>query len=122
MKFKSSRTVVLSGMGHHLVFTKGQTLFVPPVLHTHAMTEGLEAVPDQGETAPEAAQPVDDTARIEAIKQAMRQIAERNNSDDFDGSGTPKVRAIENLTGGVKPVDNKERQALWGEVVASVGT
>ena len=121
MKFTSTRKLTLSGMGHVIKFDKGDVLFVPTALHQKALAEGLEPQVGEGESALKPAQTVDDSLRIEAIKDAMRQIAERNSSDDFDAAGTPKLRAIETLTGGPKPVDGKERQALWAEVVASVG-
>lgn len=50
----------------------------------------------------------------------MQLIAERNRSDDFTAGGIPKIKAIEALTDGQKPVDTREHQALWAEVVASV--
>ncbi len=121
MKFTSSRKLVLEGFGHVLVFGKGDTLFVPPALHQRAVEQGLEPVLLEGEEAPKAPKTPDDAARITAIKDAMRAIAERNSADDFTAGGLPKVRAIEALTGGVRPADTKEHQALWAEVVASVG-
>lgn len=121
MKFKSTRKITLAGFGHVVNFDKGQTLFVPPALHQEAMAQGLDPVVGEGETAPKAPKQFDDSARLDAIRAAMQQIAERNNSDDFDAAGTPKLRAIENITGGHKPVDGKERQSLWVEVIASVG-
>lgn len=119
MKFTSSRKILIAAMGHAVWFEKGDTHFLPPALHQVALEQGLEALPDDGETAPVRAPATDDTARVEAIKAAMRAIAEKNNPDDFDAGGTPKVRAIENLTGGMKPTDAKERAALWAEVINS---
>ena len=121
MKFTSSRKLTLTGFGHVISFQKGDTLFVPPALHQEALAQGLEPVAEQGEATPTAAPRLDDSGRIEAIKAAMHQIAQRNDAGDFDAAGTPKLRAIESLTGGAKPVDSKERQSLWAEVVASVG-
>lgn len=121
MKFTSSRKLTLTGFGHVISFRKGDTLFVPPALHQEALAQGLEPVAEQDEATPTAAPRLDDSGRIEAIKAAMHQIAQRNDAGDFDAAGTPKLRAIENLTGGAKPVDSKERQSLWAEVVASVG-
>ena len=120
MKFTSPRKILVAAMGHAVWFDKGATHFLPPALHQAALEQGLEAVPEDGEAAPERAASPDDSARVEAIKAAMRAIAEKNSADDFDAGGTPKVRAIENLTGGLKPADAKERAALWAEVVRSV--
>lgn len=120
MKFTSSRKLVLAGMGHVVTFQKGDTLFVPPILHQEALAQGLE--PEDGSLELRASKAPDDSSRVEAITTAMKMIAERNSADDFDAAGIPKVRAIEALTGGVKPADNKERLALWAEVLASVGT
>ena len=121
MKFTSPRKLILTGFGHVISFNKGDTLFVPPALHQEALAQGLEPATADGESAPVAAPRPDGTGRIEAIKAAMVQIAQRNDAGDFDAAGTPKLRAIENLTGGAKPVDGKERQSLWAEVVAAVG-
>ena len=120
MKFTAHRKITLAGMGHAIPFNKGDTLYVPPALRQEALAQGLEPEGDADGLKPDLRP--DDSARIEAIKDAMKQIAERNSAEDFDAAGTPKVRAIENLTGGAKPADAKERLALWNEVVASVGT
>ena len=115
MQFTSPRKVILSAMGHVVAFEKGQTLNLPVALHQVALEQGLE--PAEAITRE---QKPDDSERIEAIKAAMRQIAERNARDDFDAGGIPKVRAIEALAN-AKPVSNDERLALWGEVTRSIG-
>lgn len=119
MKFTAPYAATLEGGGHVLVFAKGETKFVPPALRQAAVAKGFE--PEEGAEITSVSAP-DDSGRKDAVKAAMKLIAERNNADDFDASGTPKVRAIEAVAGGVKPVDNKERLALWAEVAASVGT
>ncbi len=118
MKFTSSRKLVLAALGHVITFDKGDTLHVPPALHSLALEQGLE--PADGAGVAQAPAKPDDAARAEAIKIAMKLIAERNNADDFTAGGIPKIRAIEALTDGAKPLDAKEHQALWGEVTASV--
>lgn len=115
MKFTSPRKVVLAAMGHVVAFEKGDTHNLPVALHQVALEQGLE--PAEAITRE---QKPDDSERIEAIKAAMRQIAERNARDDFDAGGIPKVRAIEALAD-AKPVSNDERLALWGEVTRSIG-
>lgn len=118
MKFTSSRKITLTGLGHVISFEKGECLFVPPALHQEALAQGLE--PDGDVTGMRPVARPDDATRIEAVKEAMKLIAERNDPGDFDAAGTPKVRAIENLTGGAKPADGKERLALWAEVANAV--
>ena len=120
MKFSSTRKLVLAAFGHVVTFDKGDTLFVPHSLHRQALEQGLEPVPEDGEDVVKAVSKPDDTDRIEAIKVAMKLIAERNNADDFTAGGIPKIRAIESLTDGAKPLDAKEHQALWAEVAASI--
>ncbi len=114
MLFTSPRKVVLAALGHVVAFEKGQTLNLPVALHQIALEQGLEPAED----IVREAKP-DDSARVEAIKAAMQQIAERNSRDDFDAGGIPKVRAIEALAGH-KPASNDERLALWGEVTRSI--
>ena len=120
MKFTSSRKLILAALGHVITFDKGDTLFVPPSLHQQALEQGLEPMPEDGEDVAEAVAKPDDASRVEAIKVAMKLIAERNNADDFTAGGIPKIRAIESLTDGAKPLDAKEHQALWAEVAASI--
>ena len=43
-----------------------------------AMAQGLDPVVGEGETAPKAPKQFDDSARLDAIRAAMQQIAERN--------------------------------------------
>lgn len=121
MKFKASRSITLTAFGHVLIFGKGETLFVPPSLHTLAVEQGLDPVPEEGETPPEVAPKTDDSERVEKLKAAMHEIATRNNAADFDAGGVPKVRAIREASGGAEPVDAKERTALWAAVINSVG-
>ena len=120
MKFSSTRKLVLAAFGHVVTFGKNDTQFVPPALHQIALEQGLDPVPEGDEDTPERVVAPDDSARVEAIKAAMQLIAERNRSDDFTAGGIPKIKAIEALTDGQKPVDAREHQALWAEVVASV--
>lgn len=121
MKFTANRILTLAGFGHALVFAKGETLFVPPVLRAVAVDMGLDPVLDEGDVAPGGTPKDDADTRRAAVKDAMRAIAQRNNADDFDAGGVPKLRAIENLTGGVKPTDAKERTVLWAEVMNDTG-
>lgn len=120
MKFTSSRNLVLAAYGHVVTFAKGDTLFVPPALHQAALEQGLEPVLADGEQAPEQAPKMDDSARIEAVKDAMRAIASRNDAGDFDAGGVPKAKAIRAITGGHEPVDAKERTTLWAQVINSI--
>jgi hypothetical protein len=121
MKFVSPRKMVLAHLGHVLTFEKNVPQFVPPALHKKALDEGLEAEPEGDEVAPEKSPAVvNDTVRLETLKDAMRAIATRNDPDDFTAGGAPKVRAIEALTDGMKPANAAELHALWAEVVAAV--
>lgn len=120
MQFTSHRKLMLAGYGHALPFEKGETRFVPPILRQEAMAQGLDPVLADGEDAPTKTVEADDSVRIDAIKGAMKAIAERNTSGDFDAAGCPKTTAIENVSGGFKPANGKERLALWAEVVNDV--
>lgn len=119
MQFTSTRKVTLADAGHVLVFAKGDTKFVPPILRTKAIEEGLEPVLEEGQEAP--ANPVGnaDAARIDAVKAAMRAIRDKNAQDDFDASGTPTMKAIQLASEGAAAPKNKdERLTLWAEVRA----
>lgn len=121
MEFTANRKILLAGFGHALAFEKGETKFVPPVLRQMAMAEGLDPVVAEGEDVPTKPSIPDEEARRDAVRAGMKAVAERNRTNDFDASGTPKVAAIEAASGGAKPSDNKERLALWAQVVADVG-
>lgn len=111
MQFTANRKVVIAALGHVAAFEKGETKALPEALHQQAINQGLEPV-DGEVTMPEK---TDDGARTESIKEAMRVIAARNDSADFDAGGVPKEAAI-TAAGGGKCVDKRERVALWGEV------
>lgn len=113
MKFTSPYNVMLAEAGHVVTFAKGETKFVPPALRQLALAKGLE--PEEGAGIVKDVAP-DDSARKEAVMAAMRKIAERNDSGDFTAGGSPKVHAIQALTGGAKPADANELLELWAAV------
>lgn len=121
MQFTSHRKLVLAAAGHVLPFEKGDTKFVPPILRPKALEEGLEPVLEEGQAAPATPVTPADTARVEAVKAALRVIRDRNRRTDFDGGGAPTVKAIQaESEGSAAPNDKAERLALWAEVRAEV--
>ena len=115
MKFTAHRNITVSALGHVAVFRKGETRTLAPALHQTALLQGLES-----DGAVAAEKKPDDTARLDAVKDAMRAIAKANKTNDFDAGGVPKVQAIEAIAK-VRPASNDERLALWAEVMKPAG-
>lgn len=118
MKFKALRACTLTHLGHVVVFAKGQTRELPPVLHSLAVEEGLEPELEKGEIAPEAGKaPEADAARIAKLKEALIAIRTKNDTKDFTAGGIPKVKVVE-LASGERPENADELAKLWAEVNA----
>jgi hypothetical protein len=110
--------VVATKVGHSIAFEKGKPTHVPKEAWPEVQAAG--AVPEDGEKValahaakgPDAV--VDDPAERKArIFDAYEKLVEKNKRENFTGTGTPTLPAIEGLTG--FKVDVKERDALWTE-------
>jgi hypothetical protein len=110
-----NRTYVLRSLnGHTINFTKGEPVWVPPVVEKEALHIG--AVPVDGpkdlldpEVEPEVVLQAGE--RKEKILAAFVALEKRNERGDFTGQGLPSAKALEQMTG--LKVETKERDAMW---------
>lgn len=115
--FKLNRDKVHSSVyGHTVEFKKDQPVYVPPVpaLIDEVMLFGAESVDGEFAVAEQAdlveKPPVGDDRAV-LIAAAIEQIVEKNDSDDFTGSGVPTTKSIEAI---VKfDLSAAERDAAW---------
>lgn len=105
--------VLTSTLGLSIRFQKGQPVHVPPELVFEAMEKG--AVPADGE-APVVEEPVlpvtpagDERAAL--VLEAVRELVDKNDADDFGANGAPLVKAVERELG--FDVDRAEVQVAW---------
>ena len=104
-------------------FVKGEPTFVPKHMEREVVAIGAECV--DGE-APSLLPEVKKTQYIpqgdernEQIITAINLLVERNDANDFTGSGRPTVKAVERLTG--FGVETSEVAAAWDEVKKVLG-
>jgi hypothetical protein len=105
--------VLASTFGLSVRFQKGKPVHVPAELVAEAMEKG--AVPADG-LAPEFEEPSipstpAGTERDALIMEAVRELADKNDSNDFGANGTPLVKAVERELG--FDVDRAEVTAAW---------
>ena len=101
-------------------FEKGKPSWVVPMLEREVVAIGAEIV--EG-SAPELLEPekklepspVGDERR-EQIATAIELIVDRNESNDFTGSGRPSVKAVERILG--FDVDQSEVNSAWNDFKA----
>jgi len=105
--------------GNSVAFEKDVPSFVPPNLVAHMLGVGGAFVTDEDDqrfnpnTAPEPVIPTTPVGdeRATQITKMMAAMVERNERDDFTGSGLPSKHVLEKLLG--FDVDTKERNILW---------
>lgn len=115
--FKLNRNFTLrSTLGHIINFEADKETHVPPALVKEALSIGAEEVGGKtkvlDDETPENVIPSGDE-RNELIFKAMAALIEKNEREDFTGSGAPQVTAIEKIVG--FDIDAKERDKLWVE-------
>lgn len=94
---------LVSTMGHSVTFLKGKPTFVPPVLHSDALSIG--AMPQDGEAPDVLGEeekvqvPMDPATRSKAILGAIKVVIARNERADFTAAGAPTAKAVERETG-----------------------
>jgi hypothetical protein len=116
-EFVLNRNYALAGFGHMITFIKGQPTHVPPRLEAAAI--GIGATPVDGKQI-DVLGPEEDPAyvpagedRTLALYEAFDTLIKRNGREDFTGSGSPTVKAVEKLTG--FDVDKAELTVAWTE-------
>lgn len=114
----NNRNYTYSNMGFTIPFKKGEPIFVPPMLERDVVSLGAECVDGPGadalppeDTLPEV--PVGDS-RKQALVDAMKQLADRNDPKDFTGQGIPRVKSVEKLIS--FEVDQAELVEVWREM------
>lgn len=118
-----------STKGFTVRFSKaGEKKDIPNAILNEAMQAGILPVEDNAEVTPEdqgsktdpktpelSEGPKSATEREEKVREAVLTLVERNDSDDFTGTGMPQVGALSREA--EFKVDSSERDAVW-EVVA----
>jgi hypothetical protein len=96
-EFILNRNFNLLGKGYNIRFEKGQPTYVPPEMAREAAGIGAEAIGEkvdalEPEEVPEEQLTADDKQKL--FFAAFDKLIERNERDDFDGSGKPSVAAL----------------------------
>jgi hypothetical protein len=101
--FKLNRNCVLrSSTGHMIDFIKGEPTWVPPALIREAASIGAECMDgDVDPFGPEEVMPVQPTQEeLRGLMfEAFKDIAAKNDPDEFTGQGVPKVTVVEAAIG-----------------------
>jgi len=115
--------------GNSIAFEKGEPTYIPKNLVKYAVGIGAEFVDAKDDAAlhpknteeaviPPAAPTGDE--RKDRIKEIMLAMRERNDRADFTAAGLPTVPSVSRLAG--FDVEMRERNDLWKEVLAELGT
>lgn len=117
----SSRKMVLNRnftldttFGQSIRFEKDVPTHVPPICHAAAMAIGAVFDDGNGAEVPDENAPYNPTDPAERAAKALAAvtvIADRNDKDDFTGSGAPKLDAVIKVAG--FKVDKKELATAW---------
>lgn len=110
-----NRNMVLSTTKGVISFGKGQPTYVPPHMERDVVAIGGERVDGDAPSLTPKESPVHLTPYGEErecqIHVAFDLITERNDPNDFTGSGCPTVKAVEKIT--TFDVDRSEVAQLW---------
>lgn len=117
VKFLRDR-VISSTKGHTVRFKAGEPKHIPVVILEECLQAG--AIPTDEETA--LAVPAPEPVKVDpqgpdrrgAITTKMREMAARNQRDDFTAAGRPDVRVLERELG--FKLDARERDELWADL------
>lgn len=115
MKFVLHKNQVVVGTaGHSIEFKKGVLTHVPKEMWLAVQAVGAIPEDELPEDAVAKVEAVEDPeARKSAAFAAFKAIVDKNERDDFTGSGTPKADVVEAITGFAMKAD--ERNAFWVE-------
>ena len=110
-----NRNMVFSTTKGVISFTKGQPAYVPPHMERDVVAIGGERVDGDTPSLTPKESPASSTPygeeRETQIHVAFDLLTERNDPNDFTGSGCPTVKAVEKITG--FDVDRSEVGQLW---------
>lgn len=105
--------------GHVIRFKKGVPRTIPREALEEAMRFGAVPTSDkdvpQEEEQSEPQQPTTVEERRELIKEGIRVLEERQGREDFNASGSPNVRKLEEETG-LRDIQAAERDAAYDEM------
>lgn len=106
--------------GHVIRFEKGKPRTIPRETLEEAMRYGAvptsEAnLPQEEEESNEPQEPSTLEERRELIKEGIRVLEERQGREDFNASGSPNVRKLEEETG-LSNIQAAERDAAYDEM------
>lgn len=115
MKFVLHKDKIVTGTtGHTIEFKKGELTHVPKEMWLAVQAVGAIPEDELPEDFVEVKKEVTDPAeRKAALFAAFKTITDKNDRDDFTGSGTPKDKVVEAITG--FKADSKERNEAWAE-------
>lgn len=102
--------------GHSVRFAKGEPTPVPNIIVRECVALGAERYdgkPAIEEDSAKEAAPLHAEDRMEAVLAAIERVIERNERDDFTGTGLPKVAALSDEAG--FKVDKTELNRVWQE-------
>lgn len=102
--------------GHSVEFKKGVPVRVPPIIQADARAIGAVPVGDSEgvDLVPEAkADPVPDADRAVLILQAIEQIVEKDDRDDFTATGKPTTGAVSAIVG--FKVSSQDLTPIWAK-------
>ena len=115
-----NRNYLLRTTSGVISFNKGEPTHVPKHMEREVVAIGAEIV--EG-SAPELLEPEKKLEpspvgeeRREQIATAIELIVDRNESNDFTGSGRPSVKAVERILG--FDIDQSEVNSAWNEFKA----
>jgi hypothetical protein len=105
-----------STLGHRIRFAKGEVTRVPDIMIEEVIAIGAERVDGKDHFAELAkqtgkVQPMSPDARYVAVQEALKQVIDKNNRDDFTAAGNPSLKALSNIAG-FKVDKNEQRLAV----------
>ena len=107
--------VLRTTTGHSVRFEKNKPTFVPKLIERDAQLIGAERVdgvaPDILDPEKPVEVPLSPDEREVKLREAFALLIDRNESNDFTGSGVPSVPSVEKLVG--FDTDRKEVGSVW---------
>ncbi len=124
--YVSNRDYRLStSFGVAILFKKDKPVYVPPTARKAAIEVGIlpvnkNAIPFEEEAKKDEAPDPQGTDRDQLVEEALREIKDRNDVDEFNAHGVPKVQVVTDIIG--FNVSAGEIRTLWMSVKAKDNT